>query len=365
MTVPVPVVSQPWSEIVWPEAWRRSRLTASQLRGIPAIGRALSLIGGMAKQMPLDAVRGDVVLPRPPLLEQPDPTASRSWLIDVLVEDYVVHGNALLLVTSRDAAGWPLSVMWLPAALTTATRLPDGQRDYWHGGVHLETQDVIHVRRGADSTFPWCGVGVLEQYCDAAGLLADQGTYQARVLDSSAVPSVVIITPEPEVSQTEADAAKEAWVEKYAGTKREPAILPKGTEVKPLAWSPADSQLTELSKLGLTSAANMMNLDGYWLGAASGSYSYKSPGPMYLNLLRQTVGPILEDFEGELSAALLPRGQRVRFRRSAVLGDDMATTIGWVRAAVAGGLMTLAEGRVALGLGADVPEELRTVEVVG
>lgn len=349
---------QPYSEIVWPEAWRDARLTAARVKGIPAIGRGLNLIGGMGKQMPLEDMRGDKVLARPRLLDQPDPDQARSWFVDVQLEDYLVHGNALHLVTVRDAFGWPLAVTWLPASWTTVTRTPAGRLDYWCAGVHLNAADVVHVKRGADPSWPWRGVGVVEQYIAALGVLVDQQAYEGRILRGSAVPSVVVITPFEDPSQDEIDAAKSAWVEKYGGPTREPAVLPKGTEVHPLAWSPADSELVEARKLGLTDAANMLNLDGYWVGAASGSYSYKSPAPMYLNLLRQTVSPILEDFEGVWSAAWLPRGRRVHFLRSAVLGDDMTTMVGWVARAVKAKLITLSEARVILGYGADVPAEL-------
>lgn len=357
------VTMQPWSEIVWPDLWASSRLTATRVKGIPAIGRSLGLICGMAKQMPLDDMKGDQVLVRPALLEQPDPDQARSWFVDVQAEDYLVHGNALSLITVRDSYGWPLAVTWLPASWTTVTKMPNGQLDYWINGTHLNTSDVVHVKRGADPLFPWRGMGMVEQYLSSLTLLADQQTYEGKILNGAGVPSVVIITPHDDPSQVEIDSAQAAWVEKYSGPIRKPAVLPQGTTVTPLAWSPADSQLVEARKLGLTDAANMANIDGYWVGASTSGYSYKSPGPMYLNLLRQTVGPVLEDFEGVWSAAWLPRGRRVRFARREVLADDMQTTAGWVKTLLDAGLITKAEARVILGFGADVPEELKAKPV--
>ncbi|PKQ20177.1 MAG: hypothetical protein CVT66_06235 [Actinobacteria bacterium HGW-Actinobacteria-6] len=353
------VAIQPWSEIVWPDMWANARLTATRVKGIPAIGRGLALIGGLAKQMPLDDLRGDVVLPRPGLLEQPDPDQARSWFVDVQIEDYLVHGNALHLVTSRGAFGQPLSAVWLPAAWTTCTRMPDGQLDYWCAGVRLNTEDVVHVRRGAHPLAPWVGVGMVEQFLDSLGVMVDQSTYESRILKGSAVPSVVIVAPHDDLGQEEIDAAQTAWLNKYGGPNRVPAVLPKGTEVRPLAWSPSDSQLVEARQLGLVDAANMMNIDAYWVGAQSTGYNYKSPGPMYLNLVRQTVSPILEDFEGVWSMKWLPRGRRVRFARNVVMTDDMQTTAGWVASLLKNKIITLSEARVYLGLGAEVPDELK------
>lgn len=357
--------TQPWNQVIFPSVdsnWPFLHMTATRLKAIPAIGRAFALIEGMAAQMPLDAVKGDRVLDRPRLLEQPDPDRDRAWWVSVQIEDYLTHGNAVSYVTTVDAAGWPATVAWVPAETVLVSKSPGDRERYWVAGVELDPDRVIHVRRGADPAAPWRGIGVVEQYLTGLARLEKQEAYEVQVLDGAAVPSVVVIAPNPDLSPDEAAAAKESWVGTFGGGKREPAILPAGTSVVPLAWSPADSQLVEARKMGLTDAANMMNIDGYWVGAEAGNYQYKSPGPMYLNLLRQTVGPILEPFELTWSQRWLPHGKKVRFDRKAVLADDMETTVRWAAAAVTAGLITKSEARVVLGYSADVPAELESVQ---
>lgn len=360
---PGPGVNQPWNQVIFPSAdsnWEIfGGLTAARLKAIPAVGRALALICGMAAQMPIEDMRGDVMLPRPRLLDAPDPTRPRSWFVSQEIEDYLVHGNAVCLVTARDAEGWPAAATWVPAQWVMVTQQPDGRVDYWVHGRQLNTADVVHVRRGADPFNPVRGIGVLEQYTLPLRLQVEQDAYQRTVLKEAAVPSVAVIAPNPELSQTEADEAAKSWVEKYSGAQRRPAILPAGTVVTPLSWSPNDAQMVEAREAALKDAANMLNIDGYWVGAGSGSYTYKSPGPMYLNLLRQTVGPILADFEGAWSQAWLPRGRRVTFFRREVLADDMSTAVAWVSKAIASKIITQSEGRVLLGFSADVPAELK------
>ena len=356
-------VLQPWNQVIFPSAdsnwpvW--GGMTSALLKSIPAIGRAYELIEGMAAQMALDDVKGDRILPRPQLLDDPDPEHDRAWFVVQQLDDYLTHGNAMHYVTSYDSAGWPATVAWLPAQWVTRAEDGDGEPVWWCGGMQLDTDRIVHVQRGADPWATWRGMGVLEQYARTLKRMVKQETYETEILDGAAVPSVVITTPNAEPSQVELDAAKDMWMQKYGGPTRKPAILPRGSEVKPLAWSPHDSQLVEARKLSLVDAGNVMNIDGYWLGAENGSYQYKSPGPMYLNLLRQTVGPILARFELAWSKAWLPRGRRVQFRRTDVLGDDMSTTVQWVSAAVKSQLMTQSEGRVLLGLSADVPAELK------
>src|SRR5215471_4789245 len=89
---------------------------ATTARQIPAVSRAIQLYGGMVKQMPMDCYRAGQPLPRPMLLRSPDPSPlwPRSRFVMCSVEDYLLSGNAVSLVTSRGADGWPLSVMYLP-----------------------------------------------------------------------------------------------------------------------------------------------------------------------------------------------------------------------------------------------------------
>lgn len=366
MSAPVwPIATQPWNRVIFPPpdgGLVGLPMSVTRAVSIPGVARALLLIGGMAKQMPLDDVKGDQILvPRPRLLDQPDPDKARSWFINQQIEDYLVNGNAVTYVTAFDREGRPATVLWLPADWTTLTVEPRSRKiRYWYGGIELDQDRVIHVQRRAHPLMPERGIGVVEQHMLSLGRVADQESYENSILNGSGVPSVAVIAPNASVTQEIIDEAKEAWEEKFGGPVRKPAILPAGTQVIPLSWSPADSDLIEARKLGLVDVANMFNLDGYWLGAPSGSYTYKSPGPMYLNLIRQTINPILEDFEGTWSPKWLPRGRRLRFDRMSVLKDDLPTMINALNTATGNkALLTQSEARVSLGYSADVPAELK------
>src|SRR5215471_11113854 len=84
-------------------------------RRIPAVGRAIQLYGGLVKQMPIDAYRGfQRIAPAPRICTRPDPDRAASWFVQLSIEDYLLAGNTVSLVTARGADGWPLSVQWLP-----------------------------------------------------------------------------------------------------------------------------------------------------------------------------------------------------------------------------------------------------------
>ena len=346
-------IAQPFNTVLFPTAEHVGPFGVDKARAIPGVARALGVIAGTLRQMPLEDVRGTEVMQSPPaVLEQPDPETSRSWWVGVMVEDYLLHGNAVALVTSRNSDGWPASLSWYPAT-SCMVEWDEGARAirYRVGGQVVPTRDVVHVARGADPRFPWRGMGVVEQHLRTLRRVAGQEDYEASQLDSSGIPSVVITTPNPDLSQETARQASDDWLNRYR--ERRPAILPAGSVVTPLSWSPHDAEMVEARKLSKADVADIFNLDGYWLGVEVKGLTYRTPGPLYLNLVRQTCEPIAQDLEGALSAALLPRGRQVRLQRSAVMVDDLPTELSMLAGAVDSGLMTWEEARKRLGLSAD------------
>jgi len=325
---------------------------ATSARRIPAVGRALALLGGFAKQMPMDAYRGYQRLPQPRLLARPDPNRGGGWFVQNSVEDYLLYGNAISVVTARGADGWPLAVQWLPASWVYISWNPWDEQDvtYNYAGVTLKFDDVIHVRRGADRNFPVRGVGVVEEYLSSLDRIAAEEAYEASALVGGAVPSVAIITPSLTLTQEVADEAKANWLAKFGGPIREPAILPNGTQVIPLAWSPTDAQLEQARQMSLIDVANMFNLNSYWTNAPGASMTYRTAAPLYQEMVRTSVEPLIVDFEDVWSDAWLPRGTNVRFRRDQLLREDLATSTTASVASYGAGITTLAEARVTIGL---------------
>jgi HK97 family phage portal protein len=364
-----PYATQPYNQVVWPTLTDLTGIPAplvwdaATARRLPSVGRALGIYGGIVKQMPMDAYRGITPLPRPRLLEQPDPDRGRAWWQQVMIEDYLLHGNAIAFVTTRGPDGWPTSAVWLPAAwcaLEWDPRDPAALRYTmrWDTTVTLNIDNIIHIRRGADTWCPARGVGVVEEHIRSLDRTAREEEYQRQSMNSG-VPSVAVIAPNPRLSQTEAHTAGDEFWARYGGAGRRPGVFPAGTVITPIAWSPSDAQLVEARGASLVDVANMFNLDGFWLGAPSAAMTYKSSGPMFTDLLRVSVEPVLTDFEDILSGRLLPRGQRVVFGRSGVLRDDLGSMMGWLRSGVEGGLWTRDEARAYLDkppLGGAVPQ---------
>jgi HK97 family phage portal protein len=283
-------------------------------------------------------------------LDRPDPLNARSWFVRCSVEDYLMSGNTVSLITSRFSNGWPASVTWLPATWVYIVWIPgDPLPQYFYYGAALNYEDVIHVKRSADRNYGGMrGLGIVEEMMGTLDRVAAEEVYEATTLAGAAVPSVAIITPQPTLTQDVADSAKTAWLDKYAGPNRLPAILPAGTQVVPLAWSPSDTQLTEARHMSLTDVANAFNLDSYWLGAPVAGMTYRTAGPQYQQVLRTSLEPVLADFEDVWSHAWLPRGQVVRFDRNQLLRDDFPTTSTALVALVGAGILSVDEARMIL-----------------
>ncbi|WP_375425983.1 phage portal protein [uncultured Friedmanniella sp.] len=352
------VTSQLWPPPTEPRTLTRQVWDETSAASIPSVAKALhvhQLIG----LMDLDCYRGvKPMARRPRLLEQPDLTTPGStWFIQQHVTDWLLSGNACHLVTVRDAEGQPAATRWRPAHQWSI--LQDGVGEivgYQLNGVDVRREDVVHVRRGHQPGAQGRGVGIVEQHLrtlDRAGLEEET---ERQNLRGGSVPSVAVIAPNKNLDQKDADDAADAWEAKLGGPRRRPAILPNGTQVIPLTWSASDQQLIEARKMTLQDVANLTGLDGYWLGAPSGTLTYKSPGPMWLALLRITLEPMLRLFEDAWSQAWLPRGRTVRFNRLQLTRDDLQTSIATMAAGRAAGLVTYEEARVYLGSDPDVPE---------
>ncbi|HEY9417482.1 MAG TPA: phage portal protein [Pseudonocardia sp.] len=350
------VSGQLWPPVVDPATLTRQVWDADSARSLPGMGRALQLYGGLISQCGLDQFSGDeLIKPRPPLLQLPDVNLrARSTFVRTHVEDYLLHGNALHLVTARYANGGEVrGVRWFPAHMwhvADPSSTEDGGVDYYLNGRKVPRQDVVHAQRGAAEGAPWRGVGVVEEHLKTLNRAGLEEAAESKNLTGGGVPSVAVIAPQATLSTEETEDAKDTWEEKFEGPGRRPAVLPNGTQVVPLSWSPVDAQMIEARKMSLVDVANCCNLDPYWLGGQSSSHTYKSPGPMFLTLLRTSLEPVMADLELVWSLAWLPYGRSVRFDRLQLTRDDFATEVQTGVQGVAAGLITAEEWRVRQGL---------------
>lgn len=346
-------VSQLWPPVVQPRYLVSGRVWDSQTAlAIPAVAKANTLLG-IVGALNLQAWRGTTRLDTPQLLQQPDPEEpGATWYVQQHLTDWLISGNACAMVTARYAqTGQIAATRWFPAHLWAITQGPLGEdRQYWLAGTPVPRENVVHVKRGHHPNAWVRGIGIVEQHLRALTRVGMQEDAEQGALEGGGVPSVAVIAPQQSLSPEEIAQAGADWAEQFFGPTRVPAILPNGTQVIPLGWSAADSEMIEARKMSLIDVANIVGVDPYWLGSPGSSHTYKSPGPMFLTLLRTFFEPILSLFEDAWGAAWLPRGQQVRFDRDELTRDDLQTTVQTMVAATGGQpLLSVPEAREYMG----------------
>jgi hypothetical protein len=351
--------SQIWPPVVDPATLTRQVWDSVTAQQLPAVGRAMALYGGLIAQCALDEYTGNIpATTRQPLLKIPDPNLqSRAAFVRVHVEDYLVHGNALHLVTARfpkghPRAGWPRSTRWFPAAewgidVSAGRGFPDY---YLNGRKVARREDVVHARWGYAPGQPERGWGLVERYLATLNRAGLQEAAESKALSNGSVPSVAVIAPQKDLTEPEIDEAADAWDRKFSGPGRRAGIFPNGTQIVPLSFSPQSQEATLARQMTLVDLANLLNLDPYWVGGVSSSHTYKSPGPMFLVLQRTALEPVMVDLESIWGLAWTPPEQDLRFDRFQLTRDDFASSVTTLLAATKGGLLSTPEARLYLGL---------------
>lgn len=343
---------QLWPPVVDPATLSRQVWDSVTAQQIPAVGRALELYSGLIAQCDLDLYDGVTpVTPRTPMLEQPDKNMSGALFKAVHVIDRFVHGNALHLISKRDQNGNATSATWFPADQWSV----DASRgrafpDYYLNGKKIaRREDVVHVKWGYCPGEEWRGIGIVERYMNTLDRIALQEAAERNALRNGSVPSVAVIAPQKNLTQTEADDAAAQFEKRFGGSSRRPGVFPNGTEIKPIGWTAEEQQATLARQMSLTDTANLMNLNSFWLNAPASSHTYRSPGPMFLELVRVSLEPVFQEFEQVWGNAWYPGRRKTKFDRNQLTRDDFASSLATVGKAVKDKLMTREEARLYMG----------------
>lgn len=342
-----------------------------QIMAIPAAWRASTLISGLVGQLPWHGYRDQCdapaikIEPCPQLLADPSPPRTRVEVISSLMLDYLIHGNAIAVIASRNADGWPTSFVPVPAVHVHIT-YADGAVVYGVDGLRLEpviyrigewygtAADVIHIK-GPCAPGELRGMGVLEAASGTFDLAREQQN-QAKSLAIHGVPTGTLKATDPSVSPLDLKEAKAGWLE--AQRTRTIAGLSPSIEFQPISWNPEELQLVEARKFSIQEIGLMFGLPGRYLGVEVGGLSYSTPVLDSQDLLRYTLGAHLARFEQELTRHL-PRGTWAKANVDALLRADTMSRYEAHAVALAAGFMTVNEVRAL----EDLPPLAEPVEV--
>ncbi|NUP24027.1 MAG: phage portal protein [Streptomyces sp.] len=295
-----------------------------------AVWASVSLLAGTAAMLPLDNYSGDGADKQ----EKPLPT----WMLDLGgdgygLEDWIwqymasslLRGNVYGLIGERDPRrGTPTQLVLQHPDMVQGWRdLKDGKVHWRAAGQEVPTADMWHKR-----VFPI--PGRLQGLSPVAYQALTIGTgiaamrFGAQWFEEGAHPTGVLTT-DKDIDQGQATTAKARFMAALQG-RREPVTLGGGWAYQPIQIAPNESQFLETNNMTSAECCRIFGpgiaeILGYETG---GSLTYQNIEQRNLQLLIYALDPWLTRLERALSG-LLPRPQRVKFNRGALLRTDLLT----------------------------------------
>jgi HK97 family phage portal protein len=298
---------------------------------IPGAYRAATLLSGLIGQAPWDAFRQPIgqpevkIEPTPPLLDQMNPPETRLTSFRSLAMDLIWHGNGIAVIAARSPLGWPTAAIPVPAWAVGVRRvtkwidspLPVGELEYQVGEMRLGSQDVIHIK-GPVEPGGVRGFGVLENHLNTLDL-AQSLDRQARSVSQHGVPTGVLTSSNPDLTDNEAADLKANWLRNQQD--RTVAVLNPSTTFTPLAWNPEQMQLVEARRMSKADLELVFGLPVGWLGGMTSARQYSNIEQDAVQLLKFSLGDHLAQFEQTFTLAL-PRGTVARANLDFLLRTD-------------------------------------------
>ena len=323
--------------------WAGTYVDQNTALGIPAIYRGITLISDAIGALPLCAYRNKrKVVPTPQILMRPVPNETRMETISAMAAALIVHGNYIAVLGEAGVNGLPESIYPVsPDRVQVAKE--NGRIIYKIDEKSYDQSEIMHIK---NFTMPGdlVGKGILAVAKQALGKEIAINEYASRYFDGGVNPTAVIKSANPDLTQEEADALKNAWMAMYSSRNRSPVVMNSTTDFEVLSSNAAESQLVEAQTAGLTEAANILGLPPYFLGSPNSSRTYSNVEQENLQLVKWSIQPIAERIEAAFSD-LLVRGQIAAFEYESLLKTDTASRYDAYAVALSNGFLTVDEVR--------------------
>jgi HK97 family phage portal protein len=323
--------------------WAGTYVDQNTALGIPAIYRGITLISDAIGALPLCAYRNKrKVVPTPQILMRPVPNETRMETISAMAAALIVHGNYIAVLGEPGANGLPDSIYPVSPDRVEVSKA-NGRITYKIDEKSYDQSEIMHIK---NFTMPGdlVGKGILAVAKQALGKEIAINEYASRYFDGGVNPTAVIKSANPDLTQEEADALKNAWMAMYSSRNRSPVVMNSTTDFEVLSSNAAESQLVEAQTAGLTEAANILGLPPYFLGSPNSSRTYSNVEQENLQLVKWSIQPIAERIEAAFSD-LLVRGQVAAFEYESLLKTDTASRYDAYAVALSNGFLTVDEVR--------------------
>lgn len=310
---------------------------------VPAIWRAVTMVSDSISTLPLHAYRNGYRLePTPRLLERPNPLETYVETIGAMVSALILHGNYVAILGEPGVSGYPESIYPVsPERVTIFKR--DGRKLFRIDERDYDSSEIFHIK-GFSMPGDIAGIGIIAAQRQGIGAAVAVMEYAARYFDGGTMPSYVIKSDNPDLTEDEAEFLKLKWMEHYGGRSRRPAVLNASTKVEPLTANAQDSQLVEARNQAILDSANMVGVPGNAVGAPNTSRTYTNTELQAIEYIRTSLAPLTARIEAVFTD-YLPRGQVARFNYDSLLRADTYTRYQAHKLALEAGFLTIDEVR--------------------
>ncbi len=328
--------------------------TEDEAMGLPPFGRAVALIANAIASTDWYAQRLDpatglkVRLPdQPAVLGDPYPLSTPWHYRWAVAEDAILYGNSFALPGDIDwRTGRP---GWLvPIAADDVWILTDPARPGWYewaiGGTTFDASEIFHIPFGARSG-EILGRGALAQYGLWLGGAVPAEEYSRDTFAAGALPPAVLVSPAVS-NQGQADDLKKKWRE--LTSKREPVILPAGTELKPVVGNAEQAQLVQARTWNAQMCADVVGVPGWKLGLEGPTMTYQNVETGDIDFVRDGVDRWARPITASFTKWLMPAGTEVTWDYTSRMRSDTKTQSEVLSTFVTSGILTKDEARAAL-----------------
>lgn len=321
-----------------PQRHDRAAVTTERALSLSTFYRGISIHATAACQLPLVVERGDQpVVPTPGIVAEPDVDETQAAFVEYSIVSLYVDGNAFWRIV-RDSFGRVINLVALnPNEVTVRVeydRLNNETITFGWRGLTLSRDEVAHLKL---LRVPGLrrGLGPIQAASIEINGALDARDYGAMWLSDANMPDGVLTTDQ-ELGAGDSDKYRHIWYGRNAdGTEKPDAdrklterlrVLGKGLTYSPVLLKPSDIQFLETQQFTTTQMARLIGAPAsLMLVAVEGTpETYTNVEQEWIGYVRFTLMKPLREIEQALSA-LLPRGQKARFKIDALLRTDTKT----------------------------------------
>ena len=339
----------------WVDTYAGVTVDTATTLSVPAIWRAVTMIADDVGSLPIHAYRGITRLqPTPRILRQPNPLETPMETFSAMAAALLLHGNYIALKGPANSTGYPDFIIpvnpekasvFMAREEVTINGIPSERsvKKFRIDDKIYDADEVFHIK-GFSLPGEIAGVGIIAAQHQGIGAAIAVMEYAARYFDGGAMPSYLIKSENPDLTEDEAQLLKQKWVEHYGGRSRIPAVMNSSTDIEVLTANANDAQLVEARNQSILDAANMVGVPGNAVGAPNTSRTYTNTELQALEYIKTSLRPIVTRIEQSMSL-LLPNGQEARMSYDALLRPDTLTRYQAHKIALEAGFLTVNEVR--------------------